>query len=91
MPPQLSSLEARLAHRRGDLVEPSWRRAVVGDLTTAFDFRTPDGRRMDLPDTRGWYALVITVPSDPRFESRSAGHLENGEDSISDPGMGGLL
>jgi len=48
-------LEARFAHRRSDLVESNitpWRRAVVGDLTTAFDFRTPNAsRRFDLPDT----------------------------------------
>lgn len=43
-----------------------------------------------LSRTRGWYDLVITIEGDPQFESRYAGHLENGEDSISDPGMGGL-
>jgi len=36
------------------------------------------------------YDLVVTVDSDPSFEYRSAGHLENGNPSISDPGMGGL-
>jgi len=41
--------------------------------------------------TRGWYDLTVTVQGDPQFEYRYAGHLENGEDSISDPGMGGLI
>jgi phospholipase C len=41
--------------------------------------------------TRGWYDLVITVRGDSQFEYRYAGHLENGEASISDPGMGGLI
>jgi phospholipase C len=41
--------------------------------------------------TRGWYELVITVDEDTGFEYRFAGHLENGEDSISDPLMGGLV
>jgi phospholipase C len=34
---------------------------------------------------------MVTVESDPAFEYRSAGHLENGRDSISDPAMGGRL
>jgi len=48
-------LEARFAHRHPDLVESNitpWRRAVVGDLTTAFDFRTPNASpRIALPST----------------------------------------
>jgi phospholipase C len=37
---------------------------------------------------RGWYELVVTVDGDPAFEVRLAGHLENGEPSITDPLMG---
>jgi phospholipase C len=48
-------LEARFADGRPDLVESNitpWRRAVVGDLTTAFDFKTPNrSRHISLPDT----------------------------------------
>ncbi len=48
-------LEARFGRHRTDLVESNitpWRRAVVGDLTSAFDFSTPNsGRRVKLPDT----------------------------------------
>jgi phospholipase C len=47
--------------------------------------------RWSLSRTRGWYDLLITVEGDPRFEYRYAGHLENGQDSISDPAMGGLV
>jgi phospholipase C len=36
----------------------------------------------------GWYELVITIDQDPAFECRLAGHLETGQDSISDPAMG---
>jgi phospholipase C len=53
----------------------------------------PDGAkapRWSLERTRGWYDLVVTVKGDRRFEYRYAGHLENGNASISDPGMGGL-
>ena len=48
-------LEARFASGRTDLVESNitpWRRAVVGDLTSAFDFRTPNrAQQVSLPDT----------------------------------------
>ncbi|MEV0714737.1 phosphocholine-specific phospholipase C [Asanoa sp. NPDC050611] len=48
-------MEARFARRNRDLVESNitpWRRAVVGDLTSAFDFRTPNrSRSVKLPDT----------------------------------------
>jgi phospholipase C len=38
----------------------------------------------------GWYDLVITVDEDPGFAYQFAGHVETGEDSISDPAMGRL-
>lgn len=47
--------------------------------------------QFSLGRTRGWYDLTVTVHGDRRFEYRYAGHLENGEASISDPGMGGLI
>jgi phospholipase C len=42
--------------------------------------------RWSLSRTKGWYDLTLAVG---RVEYRYAGHLENGQDSISDPGMGG--
>jgi phospholipase C len=39
----------------------------------------------------GWYDLTVTFGGRPDVEYRYAGHLEDGEDSISDPGMGGLV
>jgi phospholipase C len=48
-------------------------------------------RHWSLSRTRGWYDLVVTVEGEPGFAYRYAGHLENGEDSISDPAMGGLV
>jgi phospholipase C len=50
----LRFIEARFAGGNGDLIETNitpWRRAVVGDLTSAFDFATPNTRRVRLPDT----------------------------------------
>jgi len=50
-------LEQRFApHHRG-LIETNitaWRRAICGDLTSAFDFRRPDAARVALPDTAAW-------------------------------------
>ncbi len=38
----------------------------------------------------GWYDLVVTVAQDPTFNYRLAGHVETGEDSFSDPALGGF-
>jgi phospholipase C len=36
----------------------------------------------------GWYDLTVHVDSDASFERRLAGHVENGQDSMSDPALG---
>jgi phospholipase C len=43
-----------------------------------------------LHSTFGWYDFVITVDHDTTFENRLAGHLENGQNSFTDPLMGRL-
>jgi len=59
-------LEARFGGGRADLVESNitpWRRAVTGDLTSAFDFRTPNDRRVPLSDTGTWLPTdLVRVP-----------------------------
>jgi phospholipase C len=50
-----------------------------------------DSKTSPLSHTGGWYDLTITVDGDSQFVYRLAGHLEDGEDSISDPIMGGLV
>jgi phospholipase C len=47
--------------------------------------------RWDLAPTSGWYEFVITVDQDPEFARHFAGHVETGQNSISDPKMAGLL
>jgi phospholipase C len=42
-----------------------WRRAVCGDLTTAFDFRTPDAALPPLPDTRRYKAEADAAAGRP--------------------------
>jgi phospholipase C len=44
-----------------------------------------------LSKSRGWYGVTLTLPGDDHFAVEYAGHLENGEPSISDPAMGGLF
>ena len=47
----------RFLERRFGVVEPNispWRRAVCGDLTSAFDFASKDARVPTLPDTAGY-------------------------------------
>jgi phospholipase C len=39
----------------------------------------------------GWYDLIVTVEADQTFKYRLAGHVETGNDSISDPALGGLV
>jgi len=41
----------------------------------------------NLSKTYGWYDFIIEVDSDPTFRQRIAGHLETGEDSMTDPAI----
>jgi phospholipase C len=50
-------IEARFGEEYPDLVETNitrWRRAVAGDLTTAFNFATPNAWRVQLPSTASY-------------------------------------
>ena len=44
-----------------------------------------------LKSSSGWYDLTLTVEESAHLVRRVAGHLEDGDDSISDPLMGGLV
>ncbi|HKD96833.1 MAG TPA: phospholipase C, phosphocholine-specific, partial [Micromonosporaceae bacterium] len=48
-------------------------------------------RHWSLARTMGWYDLTVTADGRPDLAFQFAGHLENGKDSFSDPGMGGLV
>jgi phospholipase C len=50
-----------------------------------------DTKRWSLKHWSGWYDFVVTADDDSLFQQRFAGHSETGEDSISDPVMGGLV
>lgn len=68
-------LEARFARNRPDALEANitpWRRAVTGDLTTAFDFSLPQPRLVAMPSTAAYFPsdlarhpnYVVTAPGD---------------------------
>lgn len=56
-------LEARFGVHEPNI--SAWRRAVCGDLTTAFDFATPDARRPALPDAQAFLATRAMQPGLP--------------------------
>jgi phospholipase C len=61
---------AQFLEKRFDVAVPgigAWHRAVCGDLTSAFDFSSPeDGRPPILPDTRGSASLVAMAQTLPK-------------------------
>ncbi|MBA4866167.1 phospholipase C, phosphocholine-specific [Streptomyces sp. PSKA54] len=70
--------------RRFGIQEPNispWRRAICGDLTSAFDFSHKDGRSAALPDTDGYEPqdrerhpdYRPTPPADPRMPKQEPG------------------
>ncbi|TWG21025.1 phospholipase C [Actinoplanes teichomyceticus] len=74
----------RFLERRFGITEPNitpWRRAVTGDLTGAFDFRTPNRRPVDLPDTTRFRPSDLTrrpdqapvPPADPALPEQERG------------------
>jgi len=45
-------------------------------------------RRFSLDGSFGWYDLTLTVESDATFKQQLAGHVETGEESMTDPLLG---
>jgi phospholipase C len=60
-------------------------------LDQLLDHSETMSRAWNLRRFYGWYEFVVKVLDDHTFEYRLAGHLENGQDSFSDPLMGGLI
>jgi phospholipase C len=46
-------------------------------------------RAWSLDSFHGWYDVIVRVEGDAAFEYRLAGHVETGEDSVTDPVLGG--
>ncbi|MBS1949519.1 MAG: Phospholipase C [Cytophagales bacterium] len=43
--------------------------------------------KSNLKSSSGWYDVSVKIPTDTTFEYRYAGHIETGNESISDPAM----
>jgi phospholipase C len=46
---------------------------------------------INLQKSKGWYDFKLTIKGETDFVKHYAGHVETGEDSITDPFMGGIL
>jgi phospholipase C len=86
------SIEWRITNVAGHSAEVNVLDAYTGHSTTrhlhpgeAFE------DELSLGKLYGWYDLIITVEGDSTFKYRLAGHVETGEDSVSDPALGGLV
>jgi phospholipase C len=49
------------------------------------------GNVLSLKKFWGWYDLIVTVAEDSTFNYELAGHVETGNDSFTDPALGGLV
>jgi phospholipase C len=69
-------------------------RVIVTDVYTGratvetIPARGAFSREWDLAENHRWYDLIVQVAGDSTFRQQLAGHVENGEDSYTDPAMG---
>lgn len=63
-------IEARYANQNPNLIETNitpWRRAVAGDLTSAFNFRNPNARIVTLPGTDSYAPPSAAISAGTRY------------------------
>src|SRR5262245_30480833 len=87
-----NAITLTITNRSGDTVSVTITNTYSGDRTSQL-LRAGKSLELqwDVAPAFGWYEFVITVDHDAVFEQRLAGHVENGQNSISDPLMGGLV
>jgi len=87
-----AEIELEIANKARDLAHVNiFDRYTLQTTTLVLGRGDEVSRTFPLRPTHGWYDLTVTVDEDPGFKTQLAGHVENGEDSISDPLMGGLV
>ena len=86
------SITAAVTNKSSAAVVVRLDNVLVGAIITqALEPGQTVSRTIQLAEVFGWYDLVLTVDGDDMFRQVFAGHVENGAESISDPGMAGLL
>jgi phospholipase C len=86
------SIQWKITNTGASRVEVNLKDAYTGNLVQRFvQPHATFAGLLQLHDFYGWYDLIITVTGDSTFQYRLAGHVETGDDSISDPALGGLV
>ena len=75
----------RLREPRHVFIETAYGRHTLHD---ALKPRGTLERRISLTPSFGWYDVTVRIDEDENFLRHAAGHLENGEHSMSDPAFG---
>jgi phospholipase C len=85
-------LKWKITNLTGAQAEISVQDAYTGDANSRVVERqgTFEGE-LSAGQFHGWYDIIVTVSADPTFNYRLAGHVESGQDSFSDPALGGLV
>jgi phospholipase C len=87
-----ASIGWKITNAGANQAEVSVLDAYTGNLTSRLLHpNASDVDKLWLDQFYGWYDVIITVAGDPTFKYRLAGHVETGEDSFSDPALGGLI
>jgi phospholipase C len=62
--------------------------AYNGEVLTAdLKLGHRDSRNIQLNESHGWYDFLVQVDQDPGFRYHLAGHVETGEESVTDPAI----
>ena len=75
----------RFVEQRFGVIEPNitrWRRAVSGDLTSAFDFKTPNAASVSLPSTTAYVPPDAVTHDDYQPEPPAVGALPKQEPGL---------
>jgi phospholipase C len=71
-----------------EISDPSYKGATITKtLAAGKSLSVP----VDLSKNHNWYDLIVRIKGNASFEQRFAGHVENGQPSLTDPLMGGVI
>ena len=86
------TLKWKITNLTGAQAEVTVKDAYTGDANTHLLQRSGTFEdELSVGRFYGWYDVIVTVAGDPSFNYELAGHIETGEDSFTDPVLGGLV